>query len=172
MSYDLDIDKIQANLVLKSRITRVTMRLIKCLLLIVFTLAVLVIALGMYTLGWWENLPLLNRLSGQQRFEEYVCAPIPEEISQVQGGYSGFPQGVVATYFKYSGSFPSGDCLRNWTKVEPAALEQTYLSQFWENRVDLVFGKEPREKERAEQFLWEKYIILDESRKEGLLFIP
>lgn len=69
--------------------------------------------------GYWENWPLLDRLSGPMRFRQYVASPVPSVIHDLKGGYSGFPKGRVLTQFSFEGDPREFDFLADWV-VEDA----------------------------------------------------
>lgn len=69
-----------------------------------------------YMGGYWENLPVLDRISGPQRFKQFVVAPIPYEITALRGGYSGFPQGIVVTRFDVAKGY-APDSIGPWLKL-------------------------------------------------------
>lgn len=54
-----------------------------------------------YSGGYYERWPLLDRFSGPARFEEYVASPIPAAFTDFRGGYSGFPGGTMKVLFHH-----------------------------------------------------------------------
>jgi hypothetical protein len=64
--------------------------------------------------GYWENVPILNRISGPMRLRQFVVDPLPDFISNVRGGYSGFPRGAVVVRFDFHRSSSSWDFLSSW----------------------------------------------------------
>ena len=50
--------------------------------------------------GYRETWPLLDRLSGPQRFRQYVADPEAVSVSDLRGGYAGFPFGTIRTTFR------------------------------------------------------------------------
>ncbi len=108
--------------------------------------------------GYWENLPLLNKISGIKRFKQYVVDPIPDSISSLEGGYSGFPQGVIKTNFKFSGLIEQLAFLKKWRlvhekegnykfqathifekKVEKENQEQSIIRLFFDTQKNIGF---------------------------------
>jgi len=68
--------------------------------------------------GYWENWPLLDRLSGPQRFRQYVADPAAASVSDLRGGYSGFPFGRIRTTFRYADA--SLPFVTGWQRLDPA----------------------------------------------------
>ena len=72
--------------------------------------------------GYWENWPLLDRLSGPQRFRQYVADPAAASVSDLRGGYSGFPFGTIRTTFRYADA--SLPFVKGWQRVPMAETRQ------------------------------------------------
>jgi len=84
-----------------------------------------ILAAGLvYYFGYWENLPLLERISGPIRFRERIADPVPEGFSDIRGGYSGFPQGVVVTQFTFAKDPAEWGFLSAWSPASKNAANK------------------------------------------------
>jgi hypothetical protein len=110
-----------------------------------------------YSGGYWENTPVLDRISGPQRFRQFIVNPIPSSVRDVRGGYSGFPFGYIRTVFAYSEEpLPFLD---EWTQVD---------------------GPEMKAKIRAANFSHTKvfqkdsgaFLLIDANARRGCLYVP
>ena len=134
----------------------------------------------MYSGGYWENLPLLNRVSGPMRYQQFVDTPIPDHIYSVRGGYKGFPTGWIETGFRYHGDFAKPQ-LGNWNSVpiNPKLYERdrgVQIIDTWGHLVDVKLQNATQVK------LYEKFetgdkqaccfIIINEAKKIGALIVP
>jgi hypothetical protein len=114
--------------------------------------------------GYWENIPIFDRLSGPKRFAQYVADPIPTYITEIRGGYSGFPQGQITTDFKFSIEPEKWEFLTDWTdqdirknpKIVALAGPEILVSRIYQH-------KDER---------YERYLIIDEQSKHGFLWVP
>lgn len=88
----------------------------RIILIVLACLAAVFVGTVAYMGGYWENLPILDRISGPQRFKQFVASPVPDEISGVRGGYSGFPQGIVLTRFNIAKGY-APDAIGPWLKL-------------------------------------------------------
>ncbi|MFM7312036.1 MAG: hypothetical protein ACKO0M_02525 [Cyanobium sp.] len=68
--------------------------------------------------GYWENWPLLDQVSGPQRFRQYVADPRAASVHELRGGYSGFPFGAIRTTFRYADT--SLPFVTGWRRMDPA----------------------------------------------------
>jgi hypothetical protein len=140
------------------------MKLLKLVLIAAFMLVTLTFIFAIYLGGYWENLPLLERISGPMRFRQFVCNPIPETVYNLRGGYSGFPQGQIVTHFEFKAELPKS-CLGEGWLVLPE-----------EKRNELAF---PLNDDGAEMLWFEyqgrhakRYIAINNKSKRGYLYIP
>jgi hypothetical protein len=129
-------------------------------LIAVAILSSLVLAAGgaaVWMGGYWENWPLLDQLSGPQRFRQYVADPKAASVSELRGGYSGFPFGTIRTTFRYTDAalpFVTG-----WQRVDTS---------------------EAKDFERVAGCSWTTlfrkpsgvYLFIDETTKQGCLVVP
>lgn len=111
----------------------------------------------LYAGGYWENWPLLDRLSGPRRFRQYVADPVPAAVHDLRGGYSGFPSGEIRTCFGYAGN--ALPFLDGWTRLanpgtEPrlAAARVSYTAAFTRDR--------------------RVFLLLDEPAQRGCVYVP
>ena len=98
------------------------------------TLAVIFIlihAAFIYMGGYWENMAVLNRISGPKRFKQFVANPVPSNIHNLRGGYSGFPRGIIRTYFNYTGDFSDMEFLEDWEKMDdyPSCISEPFYGK-------------------------------------------
>jgi len=142
-------------------------------LTVVFIVATAAIIGWFFAGGYWENVALLDTISGPMRFREFVCDPIPENIYDVRGGYSGFPQGFVGTLFRYSGELPLDSCFKDWTEIPREALDSIAIRGISEAQITQVFvhGRRPIPGGYLGN-LYEKYLVVDEASKRGYLYVP
>jgi hypothetical protein len=123
--------------------------------------------------GYWENFPLLDRLSGPRRFQQYVTRPIPEDIYEVRGGYSGFPQSFVGVRFRYHGEFSENWLFGDWLELPLETLDPIVSGEIDRKEITRVYVRGRRPKPGG--YLgnqWEQYLILDDGTKRGYLYIP
>ena len=110
-----------------------------------------------YMGGYWENVPVLDRISGPQRFRQFIVNPIPSSIRDVRGGYSGFPRGYIRTVFAYSEE--ALPFLDGWTQVD---------------------GPETEAKIRGANFSYTKvfrkdsgaFLLINANTRQGCLYVP
>ena len=133
------------------------------------TLAVLLLVTALVGLfiwggGYWENWPLLDRVSGPQRFKQYVADPIPQCVYGVHGGYSGFPQGRVLTWFQYKGNLGDCDFLDSWKEI---SLQESQAARRFNSglKATKVFVPLDPSKSHGTE------LLIDENTRQGLLFI-
>ena len=110
-----------------------------------------------YSGGYWENVPVLDRLSGPMRFREFVADPIPSSIRDLRGGYSGFPQGRIRTVFAYSEEPQS--LLAEWNPVhDPATKQEIEAARFSYTKAFQKNGG--------------AFLLIDEKERRGCLYVP
>lgn len=68
---------------------------------------------------YWERLPLLERIAGPARFAAHVVDPVPETITDLRGGRSGFPYAHTLVRFRFSGEFATQSFLKHWNALRP-----------------------------------------------------
>jgi len=107
--------------------------------------------------GYWENWPLLDRLSGPQRFRQYVADPRAASVSELRGGYSGFPFGTIRTTFRYADA--SLPFVTGWQRLDPAEARN----------VDRVAGCPSTALFRKPGGI---LLFIDETRQQGCLVVP
>lgn len=137
--------------------------------LVVLAVGLLLLALASaatfcYLGGYWENWSPLDRISGPQRFRQFVARPIPSSIYDIRGGYSGWPQGEVATYFHFHGDIEANAFLRNWqelTLYDSTAPFVPHLLVIGANRVYMQPATEGY-----------RYLLISETSHRGILYIP
>ena len=112
--------------------------------------------------GYWENLSLFDKISGPMRFRQFVADPIPHSIDDLRGGYSGFPQGQITTYFNFTGAPKEWNFLSNWVESSDPEKE----------RVTELFSKEISFSRVYKHLNKDYYLALDEKSGKGLLYIP
>ncbi len=139
----------------------------------VLLLAMLVIALSawwFYAGGYWENLPHLDRISGPKRFRQFVCNPIPPDVFEIRGGYSGFPQGLLKTTFSYSGQFSPEICNPGWEMMDLPALPHDVWNLV--NRPDITrsFGLNCNQTQSV--VICRCYLLLDDRSSVGCIVMP
>ncbi len=117
-----------------------------------------------YSGGYWENLPLLDRISGPKRFKQFVMDPVPAEIYQIRGGYSGFPQGRVSTFFRFKGDFNSLPFVNAWERVDSHQCPEVSSYYLREINATAIYRK-PIYKRY-------KYLLVAEAAGEAMLHIP
>ena len=110
-----------------------------------------------YSGGYWESWPFCDRISGPQRFRQYVADPLPPSVHGPRGGYSGFPFGYIKTCFKYSDD--SLPFLGGWTHISsPENESKIAAARFSYTK---VFGKNNR-----------VFVLINENTKQGCLYVP
>jgi hypothetical protein len=148
-------------------IASVRKRVLRAVVTVILTLIflyVLIHALFIYLGGYWENMAVLNRLSGPKRFKQFVVDPIPSNIHNLKGGYSGFPQGIIRTYFTYSGDFSNMKFLAEWEKMEGNPFRGEFDWYIKDTDATMVYRKK-----RYESYT---YLLIDEENKRGILYLP
>jgi hypothetical protein len=110
--------------------------------------------------GYWENMPMLSSISGPMRFRQFVVDPVPETVYDLRGGYSGFPQGELVTWFRFKRYTPFQPPV-GWRVVYPQHLKARF-EQGHALRVTRMFQKDEHE----------IYILLDETTGRGVLYMP
>jgi hypothetical protein len=107
--------------------------------------------------GYWENIPVLDRISGPQRFREFIANPIPSTVRDVRGGYSGFPFGYIRTVFVYWGV--PRPFLDGWTFVDgPEVTSLIRPARF-------SYTKAFRRANGA-------FLLINEDTRQGCLYVP
>ncbi|MCD4817691.1 MAG: hypothetical protein K8S23_03240 [Candidatus Cloacimonetes bacterium] len=114
--------------------------------------------------GYWENWVLLDSISGPKRFKEFIANPIPSEIYNIRGGYSGFPQGKITTYFQYDGLFINQSFLNNWLYIDER--NNSVYFKLFADKLDVTRIYIYKD------LSIEKYLLLDENKKSVILFVP
>jgi len=110
-----------------------------------------------YAGGYWESWPVFDRISGSQRFRQYVADPMPPSVHDARGGYSGFPFGYIKTCFKYSDD--SLPFLGGWKRISsPEKEDRIAAARFSYTK---VFEKNNR-----------VFVLIDEDTKQGCLYVP
>ncbi len=112
--------------------------------------------------GYWENYPILDHVSGPMRFTQFVANPIPKGIYNLRGGYSGFPQGQVVTYFEFRKPLNEHEFLKDWIKVKQ--VRETLVHDFFGDKMN--FSKLYQHKEGK------YYLVLDEVNNKGIFHMP
>jgi hypothetical protein len=130
----------------------------------IFTIYAAICLLYIWGGGYWENEPVLEYVSGRMRFAQFVSDPIPPGIYNLRGGYSGFPQGQVATFFQFDQSLKEQDFLTDWIEVKPVEKSSAYAA-FGD---EIGFSKLYKYKNQED----ERYLILDDVNKKGILYMP
>lgn len=140
----------------------------------VLTIAVLIAflvfaqyAAFIYLGGYWENHPLFRRISGPMRFKQFVSSDLPDAVYDMKGGYSGFPQGIILTRFRYRGLVKNLPFLEDWESV--AMNETTHYAAPYFPYLDDVKATAIYRKSRHNTFI---YLLIGEQTKEGLLLVP
>lgn len=126
-------------------------------------IAMLLLGGFVYSAGYWENIPIFDRISGPSRFKQFVTNPIPKDIYDLRGGYSGFPQGQVVTHFRYKGDVKNFSFITDWNQVSEAETDKTGL------KTEKKFVKR---KVYADGSKSERFLFFDEENKKGFLYIP
>ena len=142
-------------------------RILKAVVTVILTLVglyILLHALFIYLGGYWEDMAVLNRISGPKRFKQFVADPIPPTIHNLRGGYSGFPQGIIRTYFTYSGDFSNMGFLAEWEKMKGNLFRGEFDCYIQDTDAATVYRKK-----RYESYM---YLIIDEKSKKGILYLP
>lgn len=133
----------------------------------VITLAVIFIlihAAFIYMGGYWENMAVLNRISGPKRFKQFVADPVPSNIHDLRGGYSGFPRGIVRTYFNYTGDFSDMEFLTDWEKMDDYPFNKEFSLYITNTDKATVYRKK-----RYDSYV---YLIVDTENKKGVFYLP
>ncbi len=130
--------------------------------LITFVVLVIIIFFSfvsffIYAGGYWENLPVLNNISGTKRLAQYID-PLPNSIYAVKGGYTGFPHGIIITRFKYTGEFDENRFLKDWEMFE----ESGALDSAANIRSTKTYKKVGSEN---------VFLLINENISEGVLFV-
>jgi len=112
--------------------------------------------------GYWENSPVLDRISGPSRFKQFVVDPIPNSIYDLRGGYSGFPRGRVTTYFKYRGNFNDHPFLKEWSVSD---MPESYFDWTGLSITNIYIKKRMG---TTRNF----HLLIDDNVKRGLFYIP
>jgi hypothetical protein len=141
-----------------------TFRAVVAAVATILLLSALAHAAFIYMGGYWEDIAVLNRISGPKRFKQFVADPIPEEIHELKGGYSGFPQGTIRTYFGYSGDFSDTEFLDEWEKMQDYPFGQQFAWYLTDTDVAAVYRKK-----HYESYM---YLIIDEQDSKGVLYLP
>ena len=134
---------------------------------VVIALAVIFILIHagfMYMGGYWENMAVLNRISGPKRFKQFVANPIPSNIHDLRGGYSGFPGGIVRTYFSYTGDFSEMKFLADWEKMDDYPFNKEFALYITDTDKATVYRKK-----RYDSYI---YLIVDTENKKGVFYLP
>ena len=113
--------------------------------------------------GYWENMPVLDRISGPKRFRQYVVDPIPDSIRNLKGGYSGFPQGRVVTEFAYSENFSKYNFIKEWEK-----LDNIHSTEFLLGHIEEIDATNVYQKKLHESYI---YLLINEKNKTGMLLV-
>lgn len=136
------------------------MKIIRPLIAAVFLILILWIAF-VYMGGYWENMPFLNKISGKQRFEQYIVYPIPSSIYDIHGGYSGFPQGIIETSFRFKEEFSNYAFLKQWKLYENHHSLENFISLDG-TRAEKIYRKNNQ---------GEIYILVNEEEKKAKLLV-
>jgi len=112
--------------------------------------------------GYWENMPFVNRYSGPMRFKQFVVDSIPPYISDIRGGYSGFPQGQVTTYFSFDKPPADWSFLVGWVESANPTSEQVTI--LFKDELEISKVYKHREKEYS--------LAIDEQGRKALLYVP
>ena len=74
-------------------------------------------------LHFWERIPLLQRIAGIKRFQQYVAKPIPKHIKNIYGGFrGGLYKGYILTYFEFAPPFEQSYFLKGWKQSDTKIL--------------------------------------------------
>ena len=142
------------------KILRAVIAVVATLILLFVLANVVYIYLG----GYWENMAVLNKISGPKRFRQFVVNPIPPNIHNLRGGYSGFPQGIIRTYFSYSEDFSNMGFLEEWEKVKDTNSPKPFAHYMNDINATIVYRKK-----RYETYM---YLLINEEGKKGMLYLP
>lgn len=129
----------------------------------VVLLAFILIGSVIYMGGYWENMPGLDKISGPKRFRQYVTNPIPKTITNLKGGYSGFPQGRILTNFNYSGKFSDNSFLENWEKFDNYDSTESFTTY-----IDDINANAFYRKKYYKSYI---YLLINSDKKEGILLL-
>jgi len=146
---------------------RFSSRFYEKLLILIVSFIILVVVLFILFIwqgGYWENWFLVDRMSGRKRFREYVADPIPDEIYNIYGGYSGFPKGQITTFFQYQGLISKQDFLNNWLYIDEK--NNSVLYKIFADKMDVTRIYVYQDKN------YERYLLIDDRKKTGILFVP
>jgi len=148
-----------------SSFIKILRQILTAILQVLAFICVVLIIFVIWGGGYWENVPIFDRLSGPKRFAQYVADPIPSYITELRGGYSGFPQGRIATDFKFSIDPESWEFLSGWK--EKNFLKNGEFDIIATNNNMFISRIYQHTNERSE-----RYLIIDERTKRGLLWVP
>lgn len=140
----------------------------KILIAILQVLAFIFVGLIIFVLwggGYWENIPIFDRISGPKRFAQYVEDPIPSYITEIRGGYSGFPQGQIVTNFQFSIEPESWEFLSRWK--DKSISKNGEFDILATNNNMFISRIYQHTNERSEV-----YLIIDDRSKRSLLYVP
>jgi hypothetical protein len=125
---------------------------------------VLIDAAFVYMGGYWENMAVLDKISGPKRFKQFVTNPVPSNIRDLRGGYSGFPRGIVRTYFNYTGDFSDMEFLADWEKMDDYPFNKEFALYITNTDKATVYRKK-----RYDSYI---YLIVDTENKKGVFYLP
>lgn len=129
----------------------------------------LIILFFIYGGGYWENLPILNRLSGPMRFRQLVTNPVPSYIQNIYGGYSGFPSGMIKTHFSFTSPPETWQFLKDWGVVKPECLKEilVWVPEFVPSSV-----YHRSSSETAHSCSDGTYLLVDSNNVKGIILLP
>lgn len=137
---------------------------ITLLLIATLLLATAAVASFISVNNYWENWPLLDRISGRHRFAQFVANPIPDTVYDIHGGRSGPPRHEIDTYFRYYGDIETNAFLGDWQELTAYDSTAAFLPQMLSIGANRVYLQPADDGYR--------YLLISESRHKGILYIP
>ena len=117
--------------------------------------------------GYWENLPVLEEISGPKRFKQYVGKPEDYGAYDITGGYSGLPQGSIVTVFSLRHPLDEKELSSEWIKSEDLKEDLWIHQQAESGTGSRAFTVYRKQKTDARI-----YLILGKQSGKGALYIP
>jgi len=118
-----------------------------------------------YMGGYWEHMPVLKKISGPMRFKQYVGDPASFGVSNLSGGYTGFPQGAVITTFNLDKAISDTGILPEWSLADSS-------DRRFEVRIINLTGKPEYTLYTKKVGNSERFLVIGKESKKGILYIP
>ena len=139
----------------------IKIRAISIILVSILLLAGVFIYMG----GYWEHMPVLKKISGPMRFKQYVGDPASFGVTNLSGGYTGFPQGSVITTFSLDKAISDTGILHEWSLADISDRRfEVRIKELTGNSEYTLYIKKVGESER--------FLVIGKELRKGILYIP